>query len=413
VTGLPGEGSGEPAGNGSRTAPKFSWAALVPAVILFCLLLFEMREIWHPLVLLFAFVFFCLPWKGVPWVARAMVTASILVLLWLVDQVKVILAPLAIGLALAYVFDPLVGILSARLKVRRAGRPDRTLASILVTVIVFGVPVALGAEAGRLLMGQANELAGLMAGAGDAIRSAFPESWRTSELLGPLVENFATSVEGIGQSLPDLSSSIGSGIGYAAAGFYGLLSSIIFFFYMVKDFDWLPRRFAARFLPPGVNRFMKDRWSETDRTLKKFLRGFVITSSIVSVLTLVALLAFGVRMALLLAILAGLLNIIPVVGFWVSTIITLVVAVAGGVSPLSAVLLGLCLAAINVLEGNILTPRIVGRRVGLHPVAAILSVGIFGKILGAPGVILGLPLAAILTGEWEALMRKASEDRII
>jgi predicted PurR-regulated permease PerM len=82
-------------------------------------------------------------------------------------------------------------------------------------------------------------------------------------------------------------------------------------------------------------------------------------------------------------------------------------------APGGVLLMGLGLGVINQFDSNVIQPRVIGRRVGLHPVAAIISVGVFGKILGLPGVLLGIPLAALLTREWERVVQKASEEKLV
>jgi predicted PurR-regulated permease PerM len=100
------------------------------------------------------------------------------------------------------------------------------------------------------------------------------------------------------------------------------------------------------------------------------------------------------------------------VGFWIPAVLILLVALATGNDWMTLFFLWAGLAGINVLEGNFLSPRIVGRKVGLHPVAVILSIGIFGRLLGVAGVLLGIPLAAILSREWEDFLRRRKERSV-
>jgi predicted PurR-regulated permease PerM len=258
-----------------------------------------------------------------------------------------------------------------------------------------------------------DELASLVANADQIVRGAFPASWQDSEALGAIVDGIATAVEELGQRIPDVSQALASGMGMAAKGALGLILTLIFFFYTVKDFHWLLASFTSRYLPDTLRNFAESRADQVNRTLRGFIVGYLISSTAVFALTLTLLLLCGVKMALLLALLAGVLNIIPIIGFWVSTLITLVVALASGMMPGDVLLIGLGLGAINQLDSNLLQPRVIGRRVGLHPVAAILSVAVFGKIMGLAGVILGIPLAALLTREWERIIRRASAEKLV
>jgi len=376
-------------------------------------LLYRVRDIWHPVILYAAFAFMCFPWRSSPVVGRALVTAGILLVCWLLWLVKEILAPLLIALALAYILDPAVEWLCGNAGRWRPFRFGRTLASFLVTILLFGAIVALGAQTGRVLVDQADELSALVSNAGHTVRSAFPASWQSSAALASVVDAVARAVEALGQELPDISRSVTGGVGLALKGALGFLLTLIFFFYTVKDFRWLLASFSSHYLPETFRSFVESRADQVNSTLRGFIKGYAISSTSVFLLTLALLLAWGVKMALLLAVLAGVLNIIPVVGYWVSTIITLVVALAGGRSPGSVLLIWLGLGVINQFDSAFIQPRVIGRRVGLHPVAAILSVAVFGRIMGPAGVLLGIPLAAILTREWERLIRKASAEKLV
>jgi predicted PurR-regulated permease PerM len=182
--------------------------------------------------------------------------------------------------------------------------------------------------------------------------------------------------------------------------------TLVYFFYILRDSGELMRGFVKRYLPESMHAFVAGRSEKIVRILGRFVEGFFLTSSVVFVLTLLLLLVAGVRMAFLLALVAALLNIIPVIGFWVSTALVLVIALASGMQARDVLVIGAGLAAINIFEGNILQPKIIGRKVGLHPVVAILSVAIFGEILGFFGYILGIPLAAVLTSEWEEYLTR-------
>jgi predicted PurR-regulated permease PerM len=396
-----------------QSRPPVNWVLLVPAVILLLALLYRIRDIWHPLVLFFAFAFFCFPWRSNQWIGRAIVTAGMLVAVWLLRLVSDVLTPLLVALALAFVFSPVVDWLCGRSGRWKPFSFGRGFASLLVTLLLFGALVAIGAQTGKMLVSQADQLAALVGNAGEIVRSAFPASWSGSEVLGSVVDSLVAAVEGIGQSIPDLTRLITEGADVVARGALAFLLTLIFFFYALKDFHWLTSTFSARYLPVTVKGFVDSRTENFNRTLRGFIVGYIISSTVVFGLTLGLLMLCGVKMAFLLALLAGALNIIPIVGFWLSTILTLVVALAGGMAPGGVLLMGLGLGVINQFDSNVIQPRVIGRRVGLHPVAAILSVGIFGKILGLPGVLLGIPLAALLTREWERVVQKASEEKLV
>lgn len=385
----------------SGQASGTAWIAFVPAVLLFGLFLYEISGIWHPLVIFGTLGFFLWPARRIDWVRRLLYTVLGLAFLWLLWLLRGILAPLLIALTLSYIFKPVVEWLCGNTGGWRPLRLGRAFASLLVTVLLFGFLGFLGAEIGSALISQSEELARLTSGAGEAIRQAIPPSWAQNELLSNAAENIAVTVEQFVAKIPRLSQELDRTLAFAATGALGILMTLIIFYYCVKDFNRLLSDFSHRILPARFRIFAESRAGRHSVTLRRFLGGYFITSSVVFVLTLALLLAFRVRLALVLALLAAVLNIVPVIGFWVSTAVTLVVALSTGAAIGSVLLLGLGLALINVFEGNILQPRILSPRVGLHPVAVIVSMGVFGKLLGIPGILMGVPLAAIATREWE------------
>jgi predicted PurR-regulated permease PerM len=403
---------GDPLGSRKEPEELKTRVAFVPALMLLAIFLYVIADIWHPLVVAGTLGFFLWPVRQTRWVNRLLYTILGLASLWLLWQLRGILAPLLIALALAYVFKPVVEWLCGNTGRWRPLRLGRTPASLVVTVALFGFLGFLGAEIGSLVVSQSEELARLTVDAGESIRTAIPASWPESGLLSQAVEEVAAAVDEFVSEIPHLSRELDRGVRYAAAGALGLLMTVIIFFYAVRDFNRLLYDFSQRILPSRLRSFAESRVGEHSVTVRKFLGGYFITSSVVFVLTLILLLAFGIRLAVLLALLAAVLNIIPVIGFWVSTAVTLVVALSTGVPPGTVLLLGLGMAAINVFEGNFLQPKVIGDRIGLHPVAVILSVAVFGKLLGVAGVLLGVPLAAIATTEWEKFrVRLDSEER--
>lgn len=396
--------------NGSDPGP-LRWLALGVGLLAASAFLVSVEPVWHPVTLFAALAFVVHPWMGERKVSRVVHALAGLTVIWLLWRIRDLLAPLFVALLLAYVLSPVFRWLRGESGRWRPFRFGRTLASAVLTLAMLGLILLVGAQTGSLLVQQANEFARVVESASSNIDSIFPAEWSESEILSSLSEGIITAVREIAGRLPELASAVTSGFGYALAGILGILTTLIFTFYALRDSGELSGAIRQRYLPDSIRGFVDSRSGRVLRTLRLFIHGYFLTSMIVFLLTLVLLLAAGVRMAFLLALVAGLLNIIPVIGFWVSTALILVLALASGMGLTKVLLLWLGLALINVFEGNFLTPRIVGRRVGLHPVVAIMSVAIFGRILGFVGVLLGIPLAAVLTAEWEEFLESRRHRR--
>ncbi len=133
---------------------------------------------------------------------------------------------------------------------------------------------------------------------------------------------------------------------------------------------------------------------QVEDKLGAWLRGQLVLSGFIGILTWVILTLLGVDYALPLAVIAGLLEIVPTIGPIISAIPAIIVAL--NVSPFLAIIVGISYFFIQLLENNILVPRIMQRAVGLNPIVIILGIIIGGKLLGIAGALLAIPFISLL-----------------
>jgi predicted PurR-regulated permease PerM len=166
-------------------------------------------------------------------------------------------------------------------------------------------------------------------------------------------------------------------------------------FYLLRDWDhmvakvdsWLPRDHAAT---------IRDQFREINRTLAGFMRGQATVCLAVGLLYSVALTAAGIDLGLMVGLLSGVLTFVPYLGHLFGLVTAVSIAVAS--SPdwsLPAMTAGIFVVGLAV-EGNVLTPKLVGDQVGLHPVWILFSLLAGGALFGFVGVILGVPVAAAI-----------------
>jgi len=190
---------------------------------------------------------------------------------------------------------------------------------------------------------------------------------------------------------------IGGSVAFAIIGNAILIPVALF--YLLMDWD----RFVAQvrtFVPPrmrsGVDSFM----TEADGVLGQYLRGQLLVMLILSVYYSVGLALFGLDLALPIGIFTGLAIFVPYLGFGVG----LVLAMLAGLlefSATSGVTYTLIMVAVvyglgQFVESLFLTPRLVGERIGLHPLAVIFALLAFGQLFGFVGVLIALPVSAVL-----------------
>jgi predicted PurR-regulated permease PerM len=168
----------------------------------------------------------------------------------------------------------------------------------------------------------------------------------------------------------------------------------LFFVYVINDYE---RSIDAieNLVPhswrPRLDQFIE----ESNRILSGYVRGQLLVCAILSVLYSGALLIVGVKFAIIIGVITGVLSIIPYVGFSIGLVGALVTALAGfdGISPLIGILVSY--GIVQMLESFIITPRIVGNSVGLSSFEAIIALIVFGNLLGFVGLFLAIPVGAI------------------
>ncbi|WP_374355298.1 AI-2E family transporter [Chitinimonas sp.] len=316
------------------------------------------------------------------------------VALWLLYLLKPVLAPFVTAAVLGYILEPMVAGLEGR-------RWPRTLA---VTAVMLGVMLLFIALLlillplfGQQLKALYGYLPQLMAWLRD-----FAGPWLTQHAgLDPSVFD-AERVKAwlgehgseAGQLLKDMLPSLTSR-GIAMFGFIGsavLLPVVLFYF--LRDWDSLLNR-CKELVPPRWQSTVDGLSGEVDGVLGQYLRGQLSVMLIMALFYATGLWLTGLSSSLAIGVIAGLLVIVPYLGVITGVLLATLTAVLqfhslAGLLPVWGVfLLG------QLLEGFVVTPRLVGERIGLHPVAVIFALMAFGQLFGFIGILLALPLAAV------------------
>ena len=306
-----------------------------------------------------------------------------------------VLTPFFIAFALAYLLDPVTDRLES-LKI------SRTFAVLVLMAGVFSLVTGVGLLIFPLLKLQAEHLVSNLP---DYI--AIMQEWMYP-LLGVVGE--PEKIQGIlnrellkvGELPLKLISSITSILWGSVAGLFSfilLLANLVIIpvvmFYLLRDYDLINKKMLS-FVPARSREQVLNLIKEIDGVLAGFVRGQLMVGLIMAGLYSIGLFFCGTPMSLFIGLLAGLASLVPylglVFGFVPAAILTfmqtqdwvLVFGVAG------------VFAVVQGLEGMIITPRIVGEKIGLHPVAIILAVLLGAEFFGLVGVIVSVPVAAAL-----------------
>lgn len=141
---------------------------------------------------------------------------------------------------------------------------------------------------------------------------------------------------------------------------------------------------------------MSRRFAEVDEVLSAFVRGQLIVGGVLSVIYAAGLSAARIDMAIVIGVIAGFGNMVPYLGTGVGIVLSLVGLMLSWQGPWQLAAVAATFVIGQMLEGFVITPRIVGEKVGLAPVAIILAILAFGELFGFVGILLAVPVAAIL-----------------
>ncbi len=186
---------------------------------------------------------------------------------------------------------------------------------------------------------------------------------------------------------------------FSTFGFFGIIMNVVIFgvvtVYLLKDFDMIVSK--GRELLPGTNKDkISDIMARIDANLKSFLRGQITVCIILSIIYGIGLTIIGVPMSYLLALVGGFGNIIPYIGIAFGLIPALILTFIQFQDITHLLLVGLVFGIGQFFEGTVITPKIVGTKLGLNPVAIIIAILICSQLLGFLGLLLAVPIASVV-----------------
>jgi predicted PurR-regulated permease PerM len=185
---------------------------------------------------------------------------------------------------------------------------------------------------------------------------------------------------------------------FSTFGFFGILMNVVVFtvvtVYLLKDFDIIISK-GRELLPVTKKDKISDIMSRIDENLKAFFRGQITVCIILSIIYGIGLTIIGVPMSYLLALVGGFGNIIPYIGIALGLVPALILAFIQFQDITHLLLVGLVFSIGQFFEGTVITPKIVGTKIGLSPVAIIIAILICSQLLGFLGLLLAVPIASV------------------
>ncbi len=325
---------------------------------------------------------------------------------WLFHLLSPVLMPFFVAALFAYLGDPLVDLLEEK-------KLSRTLAvSVVFSVLVFvGLLLLL-----VLLPMLTSQLASLVKRIPEylSLIQQNAEPWLVSLGLPASLSDMTEVKKAVTQYWGEVSHVATGLINYLVNSGTALLQLIanlvlipVVTFYLLRDWDLLvarvreliPRRYSEQVIKLSL---------ECDDMLAAFLRGQLMVMAALSAIYATGLALIGLELALLLGVIAGVVSFVPYLGLIVGVGLAGVAAFFQFQEWLPIAMVVGVFGVAQMIEGMILTPRFVGERIGLHPVAVIFAVLAGGQLFGFAGVLLALPAAAVIM----VLLRHAHQKYI-
>jgi len=393
----------DPAGQPGRALRAA--AEVVPAVLVLAALLYAVRAVLSPVVLLALLLMVLWPERRQPFVGRLLVAAVVLTILWILAATGSLLAPFLLGLAFAYLLAPA----AAWLVRHRVPRPLAALLTLLpllggvILLLAFLVPSierqvadlaarlpALLQQAGQWLL----DLRTRFLASGPAFLTDEQAAWLQNLQAGDLVALAQRSWSSIGQAAWAAFIGVGRGLGTAVTVVLYLVVTPVVTFYLLGSWDRFIGSLAS-LVPPARRDAAFGFLREYDHLLGRYVRGTLTQAGLVAVVTGGGLAVLGFPGALLVGVLMGLGNVVPYVGMVLSIVPAVLLALASGAIVPNLLKLAVIVVVEQVMEA-LTGPRIVGRAVGLSPVWVMVAVAFFSVTLGFVGLLLAVPLAILV-----------------
>ena len=320
--------------------------------------------------------------------------ALTVVITWTLYLVRGALLLIYISALVAIGLSPLVAAIERR-RVAGSGRVPRWLAILAIYLVLLGALVGLGVLVIPPLVEQAR-----------ALWSALPQmiaggqQWLIDRGLLTRAVTFRDAVEQAPGGGSDAVGTIVNAVSGLVGGIFGFITILILAFYLLVDSDSIVRAFVRLFPAPERPR-VEEACRRVSTKVSAWLGGQLLLAAIIGGSAAIGLFFMGVPYFYVLALIAGIGEMIPIVGPLLASVPA--IAVAFTVSPALALGVALFFFLQQQVENHVLVPKIMERQVGVSAVVVIIALLLGGSLLGVVGAILAVPSAAILQVIFEEL----------
>jgi predicted PurR-regulated permease PerM len=323
---------------------------------------------------------------------------------FLLQAIAPVLTPFMFGAILSYVATPVVTWLAAR-------RVPRAVGAVLVILAIGATLAGFVLVVAPLVSAEISQIAAKL----PELLTRVQNEWlpQLNRTLGTSLSFDLTQLKTLAQdnagALGDLSANVAGSVKLGGQMVLGLVVNLmlapVVMFYLLRDWPQLIDG-IDRMVPRAARATVRDLAREIDAVLSEFLRGQGMVMLALATYYCIALKVVGLQFWLPVGLVTGLLVFVPYIGFGMGCLLGMLAALtqfstAGPILAVAAVF-----GVGQILEGFLLTPYLVGDRIGLHPLAVIFALMAFGQLFGFVGVLLALPASAALLVALRMLQRE-------
>lgn len=349
-------------------------------------------------------------------IVRCVVTVVVLVALYLlIRRLSGVLLPFLISFVVAYILAPIVNFFQHKCRLK-----NRVLSVIVTILLVLGVLTGLVAALVPAISKQATSLSNsvktyVAQWNGNEYFSA-ETNQRIEELIKSLDIKALLQSDEVQQGLSKVANFLGDGllaIGNSVLSLAIVFVCIMYIIFLLVDYEKIILNWH-KYIPARFSETMQMLLQDLDRNMNAYFRGQALIAAINGLLFAIGFQIIGLPMGIGLGIMIGILNLVPymqILGALPAVLLGLIQAAETG-RPFWVILL--CIAAVfaivQIVENMVLTPTIMGEVTGMGPAWILLSLSIWGSLLGFVGMIIALPLTTLLISYYKRFVLNLSDD---
>ena len=305
--------------------------------------------------------------------------------------VSTLFTPILVAGFLYYLLNPLINLLE-KINIKRKYGIIVVLLLFLGSLIFLIVSVLpnLVNQIGQLIASIPSLMQSLEIFSHDLVQQPWLADFNLEDSMNKMdlsIGNIANSV------FSGITTSIGSVFGAVANATIVIFTAPIILFYMFKDGKHF-RPAVAKFFPKEYRGQMIELLGQMNHTISSYISGQALVCLLVGVFTYIGYLIIGMPYALLLGIIAGVTNIIPYVGPYIGAAPAVIIGLT--ISPTKALLVALVVLVVQQVDGNFISPNVIGKTLAIHPLTIIIILLVAGNLAGLLGMILGVPFYAVV-----------------